>query len=267
MKSIRGLLPFVRKAGELAVERQHSVLRAFKSDGSVLTQVDRDIDKFLTDSIVSLFPEAVVISEENNPGESASQGLGDASFIFAVDPIDGTDCFSQGMPGWAISIGLLDRSLKPVAGIVYAPKWGGEPTGGVLLFADIGKGALLNEEEIPQLDEDFNGDPQVFAGSSVHKRYRMDSFPGKIRNAGSTVIHIVAPLLHRAVVGTIFSPNYIWDIAGAHATILAQGLTMEYLDSRPLDYRRLVHRERAEGAIVAGTRKGIELIRSSFQRL
>jgi myo-inositol-1(or 4)-monophosphatase len=171
------------------------------------------------------------------------------------------------MPGWAVSIGLLDPSLNPIAGIVYAPKWGPDPAGGVLLFADIGEGVLVNEVEIPRLDEDFDGNPQVFAGSSVHKRYRMDSFPGKIRNAGSTVIHIVAPLLHRAVVGTIFSPNYIWDIAGAHAMIRSHGLAMEYLDSRPIDYRNLVHRERAEGVIVAGTRKGIDLIRGSFRLL
>ncbi len=265
MDSIKGLLPFVRKAGELAVERQASVLRSFKADGSVLTQVDRDIDKFLRDSIVSLFPNAVVISEENMVAEEGASDRG-PSYTFAVDPIDGTDCFSQGMPGWALSVGVLDEELRPVGGIVYAPKWGPEPTGGALFFADIGAPGLLNGEPIPKIEDVIEGDPQVFAGSSLHKRYRMDGFPGKIRNAGSTVIHIVSPLLHRAVIGTIFSPNYIWDIAGAHATILSCGLSMEYLDGRPIDYRPLVKRTRAEGVIVAGTRAGIDLIRSTFRR-
>lgn len=268
MESIRGLIPFIRKAGELAVERQGTVLRSFKSDGSVLTEVDRELDRFLKDSIVSLFPGSAVITEEDSGTKAAqSDGIAEAGFIFAVDPIDGTDCYSQGMPGWSLSVGVLDSGLEPVAGIVYAPKWGASPSGGALLFADIGEKALLNDEAIPPVDEGYKGAPQVFAGSSIHKRYRMESFPGKVRNAGSTAIHIVAPLIHRAVVGTIFSPNYIWDISGAHAVIRSHGLTVEYIDGRPIDYRRLVGRERAEAPIVAGTRKGIEMIRASFHTL
>ncbi len=269
MESIRGLIPFVRKAGEMAVDRQRSVLRSFKADGSVLTQVDRDIDKFLRDSIVSLFPGAFVITEESvlEGIDDGRREVGKGEFVFAVDPVDGTDCFSQGMPGWALSIGVLDDSYRPVAGIVFAPRWGAEPAGGTFLFADIGAKALLNDEEIPPIDEELHGAPQVFAGSSIHKRYRLDSFRGKVRNAGSTVIHIVAPLLHRAVVGTIFSPNYIWDIAGAHAIVLSHGLVMEYFDGSPIDYLQLVGRQKAEGPIVAGTKRGVELIRTTFHRL
>lgn len=281
MESIKGLIPFVRKAGELAAARQGTVLRSFKSDGSVLTQVDRDVDRFLRDSIISLYPEALVISEENvtAAGETAGGAATTAApedgplpgdlgeFIFAVDPVDGTDSFSQGMPGWAVSVGLLDRSYRPIAGIVFAPKWAGPPGEGAFLFADIGRTALLNGEELPPVGEVTHGAPQVFAGSSIHKRFRSDAFPGKVRNVGSAAIHIVSPLLHRAVVGTIFNPNYIWDIAGAHGIILSHGLTMEYLDGRPIDYARLVHRQRAEGPIVAGTRQGVEMIRGSFRLL
>lgn len=267
MESIRGLIPFVREAGELAAERQSSVLRSFKADGSVLTQVDRDTDRFLRDSIISLFPDATVISEEQAVPQASSAADAQSEFTFTVDPIDGTDCFSQGMPGWAVAVGLLDRSHRPIAGIVYAPKWGPDRSDGAFFFADIGERALLNDAELPPVEERFSGAPQIFAGSSIHKGYHMESFPGKVRNAGSTVIHIVAPLMHRSVVGTIFRPNYIWDIAAAHAIVQSHGLVMEYFDGRPIDYSRLIGRERAEATVVAGTASGVRMIRRHFQTL
>lgn len=268
MDSIRGLIPFVRKAGELAAERQGTVLRSFKADGSVLTEVDREVDTFLRDSIISLFPGSGVVTEEHSPADTGEPaGPESSSFVFAVDPIDGTDCFSQGMPGWCVSVGVLDEERRPAAGILYAPSWGPDPPGGSFLFADLGARALLNDEEISPLEGKRPGAPQVFAGSSIHRRFRFDTFPGKVRSAGSTVIHIIAPLIHRVVVGTIFSPNYIWDILGAHAVVRSCGLEMEYLDGRPIDYRRLVGRERAEGVIVAGTKEGVELIRATFRPL
>jgi len=262
MESIKGLIPFVQTAGKLAVERQRLVTRSYKADGSILTQVDRELDQFLRDSIVSLYPESNVITEENPAGSET-----EVDFTFAVDPIDGTDCYSQGMPGWAISIGLLDRNLSPIAGILFAPKWGPEVSGGVLFFADIGKEALLNGEEIPQVEPELHRPAltQVMVGSSIHRRCDMRTFEGKVRNAGSTVAHIFAPLIHRAVVGTILSPNYVWDIAGAHAVVKSKGLLMEYLGGEPIDYRPLAARKRAPEMIVSGTRAGLDLIRTHFR--
>ena len=43
-------------------------------------------------------------------------------YTFCLDPIDGTDAFSQSMAGWCTSLALLDETLTPVAGIIYAPK-------------------------------------------------------------------------------------------------------------------------------------------------
>lgn len=261
MESIKGLVPFIKQAGDLAAERQRSVSRSYKEDGSVLTQVDRDLDTFLHDSVVSLFPEANVVTEEHVRAVDD-----DSEFTFAIDPIDGTDCYSQGMPGWCISIGLLDREFRPIAGIVYAPKWGADLGEGTLLFADIGKEALLNGEPIGPIAFHRTGIAlmQVMVGSSLHQRFDMHDFKGKLRNAGSTVMHIVAPLLHVGVVGTILSPNYIWDILGAHAVIKSKGLTLEYYGGRAIDYRKLARREQAEEVVVGGTQEGIAFIRANF---
>ncbi len=258
MESIRGLLPFVEQAGSIAASRQHLVTRSLKEDGSILTQVDKDLDAFLRDGIMSLFPEANLISEETSEQSDLS-----GNYTFAVDPIDGTDCYSQGMPGWSISIGLLDASAVPVAGFVFAPRWGLGPAGGSLFFTDIGGKPTLNGE--PTSDPGTAlGSPQVLVGSDIHKLYRMDGFPGKVRNIGSTAIHLVAPLLHSGVCGTIFNPNFVWDIAGAHAVLRSIGLSAEYFDGRPIDYRKLLHRARAEDVIIAGTKPGIDLIRRCF---
>lgn len=256
MTSIAGLVPFVRQAGKVAADRQHTVSRSLKEDGSILTQVDKELDAFLRSSIVGLYPDANLISEETSDQADVSQ-----AFTFAVDPIDGTDCYSQGMPGWSISVGLLDADLVPTAGFVFAPRWGSE--GGSFLFADIGTVARLNDETVPPR-EGIRGEPQVMVGSDLYKHFRMDGFPGKLRNIGSTAVQIISPLLHSAVCGTIFEPNYIWDIAGAHAIVRSMGLRMEYFDGRTIDYAPLLGRKKADGVIVAGTEEGIELIRRTF---
>lgn len=258
MESIRGLLPFVEEAGRIAATRQHLVTRSLKEDGSILTQVDKDLDAFLRNAITGLYPEANLISEEA-PEKANLTG----NFTFAVDPIDGTDCYSQGMPGWSISVGLLDANAVPVAGLVFAPKWGVGASGGSLLFSDIGGKPTLNGEPTSETAHPV-GAPQILAGSDIHTLYRMEGFSGKVRNIGSTAIHIIAPLLHSAVCGTIFAPNFIWDIAGGHAVLRSQGLSMEYFDGRPIDYGKLLRRARAEDVIVAGTEAGIDLIRRSF---
>ena len=83
----------IEKAAEYAALKQKEVHRSFKDDGSVLTEADTAISRTITEKIHTLFPEAAVISEEE-------EGVIDrnAEWIFILDPIDGTDVYSQGLP-------------------------------------------------------------------------------------------------------------------------------------------------------------------------
>ena len=94
----------VIECGEYAKKMQHEVHRSFKADGSVLTEADTAISRNLIKCIRTLFPEAAVISEED-----IVENNRESEWIFILDPIDGTDVYSQGMPAFAVSIGILDK--------------------------------------------------------------------------------------------------------------------------------------------------------------
>jgi fructose-1,6-bisphosphatase/inositol monophosphatase family enzyme len=125
--SIACILEDVKTAGRIALEAQLTghLVRDYKSDGSVVTEIDKQLDPFLSACIERDFPQA-------NPFDPQKP------YTFAIDPIDGTDVYSQGMHGWCISLGLLDQHLRPVAGIVFAPRLD------LLLFADVTQPATLN---------------------------------------------------------------------------------------------------------------------------
>ncbi len=237
MKSIRSLVDYVKEAGELAFSEQSRVLRSMKQDGSVVTEIDKKLDKFLAGAIKKEFSDVNIITEE-----AESDYNPDLPFSFAIDPVDGTDSFSQQMPGWCVSVGLLKNTV-PVAGIVYAPGWGAK--GGTLIVSDLDGSVELNGRLLEREDSQPDSEGvQVLAGSQVFKQFDLRPFEGKFRSVGSTVIDMIGPLIHRNVKAALVHKAYLWDIAAAHAILRNYGLTAEYADGRPIDYRPLLERYR-----------------------
>ena len=104
----------VREAGRYAAAAQSRVHRSFKDDGSVLTEADTAISHRITRTIRELFPEAAVISEEEET-ENRSR-----DWIFILDPIDGTKSFISGVPLFGTLIGLM-RAGEPILGLIDQP--------------------------------------------------------------------------------------------------------------------------------------------------
>ncbi len=248
------------QAGRYAAAQQHTVTRSYKSDGSVLTRIDTELDARLTRRISELFPESSIISEENPvPFKKNS------SWIFTLDPIDGTDSFSQGMPGWCVASGILDSTLTPVGAIIYAPLWGTEQGNLLTLFP--GDQLLLNGKPFTAAGGENDSSFQIMASSNIHRHFDYRTFKGKIRNTGSGVINLAGTLLHSSVRGALLTPCYIWDMAASHAVLTHAGLSMEYLDKKKIDYEYLAERKKAEGCIAAGSKEAIDTIRASFTPL
>ncbi len=260
MNNFEAIETTLRTAGETAAARQSEVLRNTKEDGSILTEIDVELDRTLGDAIREEFPDANIIAEEH-----AAQFMAEREWTFTIDPIDGTDSYSQGMAGWCVAVGILDRELNPAGGIVYAPHWGHVPNGGLFISALPGR-KDLSIEGIPEqtLSVSPGEGTQLMISSKAHRRYDFSSFPGKIRSIGSTVLHAVAPLIHPAIYGAFLPPCHIWDIAAAHSIVQRRGLEVEYYNGDPLTYTTMVHRQPAAHHLIVGTEEGIENIRSYF---
>ena len=244
MGSYDNLLEAVKRAGQRAWEIQGEVAREYKHDGSVLTRADIEINTALSEAILSSFPNANIIAEEQ-----ATPFSSEKPWTFTIDPIDGTDSYSQGMPGWCVAIGIHDHELTPVGGIVSAPRWGTDGTEGLFVYQlPIGEHGIVGADPG---DEDSRAKAtSLMIGSKIHRRFDFASYPGKIRGIGSSILHGLAPLIHPDVAASLLIPSFIWDISAAHGIVRNRGIEVVYPDGREVLYHTMVHRQRAAHCII-----------------
>lgn len=85
------------------------------SQYDVVTEVDKACEAYLVKEISSHYPTHSIIGEET--GKHIHEG---ADWEWVVDPLDGTNSYSQGLPIFCVSIGIRYKG-EPVVGVVYAP--------------------------------------------------------------------------------------------------------------------------------------------------
>ena len=107
-----------------------------KTESDFVSEIDRDAESAVADTLRRDFPSAVIVGEELSPGDSAG-----AELAFVVDPLDGTTNFLHGYPEYAVSIGALARG-RLRAGIVL------NAATGETFTAVAGGGAFLGGERI-----------------------------------------------------------------------------------------------------------------------
>jgi myo-inositol-1(or 4)-monophosphatase len=78
--------------------------------GDPVSEVDGRVEAMMRSHLADCFPDHGIIDEEmaNHPGL-------DTDFVWAVDPIDGTSNFINGIPLFASFVGVLYRGV-PVVG-------------------------------------------------------------------------------------------------------------------------------------------------------
>jgi len=108
---------YIIKIGKIASGHFNSgdTTNQLKTDLTVVTKVDKEIETKLIQYIHKNFPNDAIIGEEfgNKSGKS--------EFVWHIDPIDGTDNFLRKIPFFAISVARLGDNLKNSFGIVHNP--------------------------------------------------------------------------------------------------------------------------------------------------
>lgn len=243
----------ILECGKWAVEKQKDLHVMSKEDHSPVTEVDLGISTRILSLIDSLFPEAAIISEEH-----MTEKKDDAPYTFVLDPIDGTDVYSQGYPTFAIALGILDSSKTPVGAMIYAPRFGIATTDGSFLRLDPGKKLLLNGKEW-EAKGDKTTPRQIAISSSTTTSHDLSSFRGKVRCLGSTILHIVLPVLVSGCQVSINEPCFIWDYAAAHAVILSQGMDLFAPDGTKYLYTEdFLNRKRSATTCIGGREEAVK---------
>jgi myo-inositol-1(or 4)-monophosphatase len=104
-----------RKAGNfIAKECQNFDASKIENKGlhDLVSYVDKESEKQIITALQNLLPESGFIAEE---GTNTTKG---ERFNWIIDPLDGTTNFIQGVPIYAVSIGLLDGN-ELVLGVIY----------------------------------------------------------------------------------------------------------------------------------------------------
>ncbi len=80
----------------------------------IATQMDRDSERLIVDSLLAARPDDGIIGEEGSSRPSSS------GITWVIDPVDGTVNYLYGLPGWSVSIAAKD-SEGVLVGVVHAP--------------------------------------------------------------------------------------------------------------------------------------------------
>ncbi|MFT6094729.1 MAG: 3'(2'), 5'-bisphosphate nucleotidase/myo-inositol-1(or 4)-monophosphatase [Pseudohongiellaceae bacterium] len=104
-------------------------------------------------------------SSENKWGNANERF--EKQYFWCVDPLDGTLPFTEGRPGYAVSIALVEQSGKPLIGVVY------DPAHQILLHAIKGQGSYRDLTPFSQIKDTANS-LTVYADASfkTHKKYQ-----------------------------------------------------------------------------------------------
>jgi len=125
-----------RAAGAIQLERYERLERiVHKSEKDVVTEADHLSEAAILAAIGSAFPGDAFLAEES--GVSGPK----ASRVWVIDPLDGTVNYANGIPFFAVSIGLVIDG-EPMLGVVL------DPLRDELFTAIAGRGAFLDGSAI-----------------------------------------------------------------------------------------------------------------------
>lgn len=107
-------IAFAYQAGKQIVAKfSDNISRSYKTDGTVVTDMDRAINQQLIDRVKTVCPDLGVLGEE----ESYQP---EKDIVWVCDPIDGTHVFVHKIPTCVFSLALVEAG-EPVLGVVYDP--------------------------------------------------------------------------------------------------------------------------------------------------
>ena len=226
-----------------------------KSAFDLVTEVDVNIERFLTDAILAAFPGDKIQAEEMR---STQEILGRT---WIIDPIDGTCNFAHNIPTFGIQCCLFDGGVPQMA-VIYLPcqeEW---------YTAMAGCGCWLNGEKVT-VDKTVTPDTAVISvGDFTHKSDRLAAlqykavgylYPrvAKLRMYGAASVDY-AFFVSGRLAATVFTTRNLWDIAPGILLSEEAGAIIMGLDGEPYTYDK-------EGVMLAANEEIADLMRTAFR--
>jgi myo-inositol-1(or 4)-monophosphatase len=218
------LMRSLRDGGELEINYKDA--RA-----NLVTAVDRESQRAVTETILTAFPDHAVDGEEGTAGN-----LG-AADVWYVDPLDGTTNYTHGLPFFCVSVAFWSHGAT-VAGAIYDPlreeMFVGVRGGGATL-----NGTPIGVSDIARLDRALvvaqaqTVDPaeiRAYAGLVE----RLMSVSGGVRSLGSPALTLCSIAAGRLEAYCEYTMD-AWDILAGQLILAEAGGRLTLFDGRPHD--------------------------------
>ncbi len=222
-------------AGEQVLKYQESGNRQWeKGTDDPVSLADLASDRLLREKLLTLCPDCGWQSEET----VEEQDRLEREWVWVVDPLDGTREFLEGIPEFAIAVGLIQRG-RPRLGVIYNPATGE-------LFAGVSGGPVTYQGNPVRVSE--QRDPwaaTVAVSRSEHKRGEFDEVAGamNLRPIGSVAYKLALVAAGQVDVFYTLTPRCEWDVCAGVCLVQAAGGCATQKDGSEVVFNR------AEGKI------------------
>ncbi|MEH7493990.1 inositol monophosphatase family protein [Neobacillus niacini] len=199
----------------------------------LVTNIDKEIEQFFINKIRKTFPNHRILGEEGF-GDEVSKLDG---VVWIIDPIDGTMNFIHQQRNFAISLGVFENGIGKI-GIIY------DVAHNELYHAITGKGAFMNNTELPQLSKVTVKESIIALNATwVMENHRIDHnlLIPLVKDARGTRSYGTAAL-EMVFVATGRVDGYIsmrlspWDVAAGSVIIEELGGVVSNLRGNKLDF-------------------------------
>ncbi len=240
------IVAITKEAGEAIMQIYNKDFQVeYKDDKSPLTEADTKANEIICTSLVELYPNIPILSEENKKIPYAQRK--NWEYFWCIDPIDGTKEFINKNGEFTINIALIHRNT-PVLGVVYAPAIGelykAKKGEGVYKLVFSGQSLVISEEKLPI---SCNRDGLVVVASKSHLTPETQDFIDQLttKNQRLTTISKGSSLKLCMVAEGIadiyprLAPTMEWDTAAADAIIRESGkIVYNYETKKSLEYNK-----------------------------
>lgn len=225
-----------------------------KSAFDLVTEVDVNIERYLTDAILSAFPGDHIHAEEL----SNSQPIDGRTWV--IDPIDGTVNFAHSIPLYGIQCCLFVDG-QPKLSVIYLP------CQNEMYTAVAGQGCFLNGEKVCVDASVTTQNAVISTGDFTHKSDRLAAmqyravgylYPriAKLRMYGTAAVDF-AWLVSGRLSATVFTTRNLWDIAPGILLCREAGGIVLGLDGEPYDFSK-------DGVILCANEEIAQLMTHAF---
>jgi myo-inositol-1(or 4)-monophosphatase len=235
-KELETAVEAARAAGvEVARMRAEGLRYGRKNRWELISEADLHAAEMLHKALAGAFPGTGWLSEEHV--DTADRLRCDR--VWVVDPIDGTREYLQGLPEYAISVGLVVEG-RPVLGVVYNPATDE-------MFAEVCEGAA----ERPSLARPGAFDVLIGRGEERHDQVAPLPREARIRGVGSVAYRLALVAAGRGDAAITAYGRNEWDVAAGAALCMAAGLRVTDILGSPLRFNQ--PEPEVRGLLVANT--------------